>query len=56
MYDHVTKFSSKKKKSEMNASIEDLTRDIEKAVGRGDVKVKVELEDFEDEHDLKVGS
>ncbi|XP_053374471.1 uncharacterized protein LOC123532981 [Mercenaria mercenaria] len=53
MYDHLTKFNSKRKKSEMNANLEDFANEIEAEVGRGDVKIKVELENFEDEDELK---
>ena len=54
MHEHLTKFNSKKKKSEMNANLEDFASQIEAEVGRCEIKVKVELENFDDENDLKV--
>jgi hypothetical protein len=50
----MTKFNSKKKKSEMNANLEDFAIQIEKELGRSEVKIKVELENFDDEDELKV--
>ena len=54
LYDHVTKYSSKKRKSEINATIEEFALEIEKETGRKDVKIKIEIVEEEDMVDLEV--
>ena len=45
VYNHLTKYSSKKKKTEINQSAEELAQGVEKEIGRPEIKVKVELGD-----------
>ncbi|XP_052818915.1 uncharacterized protein LOC128244855 [Mya arenaria] len=52
IYEHLTKFNSKKKKSEINANCEMFAKDIYKKEGRGQVRVKIELDVDNDEKDF----
>ena len=40
IYEHLTKYTSKKKKSEMNVNAEDFAKQIEEKEGRKDVRDK----------------
>ncbi|KAH3778408.1 hypothetical protein DPMN_179866 [Dreissena polymorpha] len=49
IYNHLTKYNSKKKKSEINTQCELFAKDIVAKEGQGEVKVKIELEASVDE-------
>jgi len=54
LYEHLIKFVSKKKKTEMNASIEVFAAEVVEELGQGIVRVKLEITNFEDPEHLEV--
>lgn len=56
VYEHLTKYNSKKKKSEMTSSCEVFARQEHDDKGMGKMKVKIEMCQQENDSSLKVTS